>query len=228
MADPDWHDPKAAGWWLWGICAWNGSGWCSGDGPWTEADGEFVKGDAGTGVSRRLPHLGDAGNGINRKLPHLANPGAGINRKLKGTTRRDYILGICRDLQARLRDVRVCCGDWSRLRNHSVGWRNGVSAVFLDPPYILDDRAAVYAHDCGQVAHDAAKWAIENGGNPNLRIVFCGYEGNHEFPPDWDCVQWKTQGGYSSHGDGQGRENQGRERVWFSPHCLTDRQRSLF
>ena len=32
MADPDWFDPKAAGWWVWGCNAWIGSGWCSGDG----------------------------------------------------------------------------------------------------------------------------------------------------------------------------------------------------
>jgi DNA adenine methylase len=32
--DPDWHDAKVAGWWLWGICAWIGSGWCAGAGPW--------------------------------------------------------------------------------------------------------------------------------------------------------------------------------------------------
>ena len=30
MADPDYFDAKLAGWWVWGICAWIGSGWCSG------------------------------------------------------------------------------------------------------------------------------------------------------------------------------------------------------
>ena len=28
MADPDWCDPKAAGWWVWGLSQWIGSGWC--------------------------------------------------------------------------------------------------------------------------------------------------------------------------------------------------------
>ena len=27
--DPDYFDPKVAGWWVWGICQWIGSGWCS-------------------------------------------------------------------------------------------------------------------------------------------------------------------------------------------------------
>ena len=26
MGDPDFYDPKIAGWWVWGICAWIGSG----------------------------------------------------------------------------------------------------------------------------------------------------------------------------------------------------------
>lgn len=27
-ADPEWFDPKAAGWWAWGAVAWIGTGWC--------------------------------------------------------------------------------------------------------------------------------------------------------------------------------------------------------
>ena len=46
--DPDYYDAKAAGWWLWGICLWIGSGWCSGNGPWQSVEG-------------KLTHLGDAG-----------------------------------------------------------------------------------------------------------------------------------------------------------------------
>ena len=26
--DPDFYDPKIAGWWVWGLCQWIGSGWC--------------------------------------------------------------------------------------------------------------------------------------------------------------------------------------------------------
>ncbi|MDQ6963527.1 MAG: DNA adenine methylase, partial [Mariprofundales bacterium] len=39
MADPEWYDAKAAGWWAWGLSCWIGSGWCSGNGPWVEKDG---------------------------------------------------------------------------------------------------------------------------------------------------------------------------------------------
>jgi len=35
-------------------------------------------------------------------------------------------------------------------------------------------------------------------------------------------MAWKTAGGMSNigHGDTQGKENQHRERLWFSPHCF--------
>ena len=65
-ADPEWYDAKIAGWWVWGICAWIGSGWCSGTGPHTYGT-LAVDGDAGQGVNRKLPHLSSA-QGINRKL----------------------------------------------------------------------------------------------------------------------------------------------------------------
>jgi len=64
-SDPDWYDVKIAGWWLWGIAGWIGSGWCSGTGPWVAIDGE---------VSKR-PHLGNAGQGVNRQRPHLGTRG---------------------------------------------------------------------------------------------------------------------------------------------------------
>jgi hypothetical protein len=40
-------------------------------------------------------------------------------------------------------------------------------------------------------------------------------------PPTWECVAWKTNGGYGLLGNGPGRENAARERIWFSAHCLT-------
>ena len=33
MGDPSFYDIRVAGWWVWGVSAWIGSGWCSGNGP---------------------------------------------------------------------------------------------------------------------------------------------------------------------------------------------------
>jgi len=38
----------------------------------------------------------------------------------------------------------------------------------------------------------------------------------------------KAVGGYGNQAEGRGKENAGRERVWFSPYCLPPRQKCLF
>ena len=78
--DPDWYDAKIAGWWVWGIACWIGSGWCSGKGPW-----QVVEAEDG---SRQLVHLGNAGQGVNRKLVHLGDAGRGVNRSRPPRGRR--------------------------------------------------------------------------------------------------------------------------------------------
>lgn len=203
--DPDYFDSKVAGWWAWGQCIWIGSGWCAGS---VEEERPHL-GDAGTGLHRKRPHLGDAGKGLNRQLPHLGDAGTKI---------LDYML----QLNKRLRGVRVCCGDWQRVTGPSVTFKHGVTGIFLDPPYAeeADRDETLYAEDDLQVAHEVRRWATENGGNPLLRIALCGYDGEHQMPDDWECVAWKARGGYGSQGDGRGRENASRERIWFSPHCL--------
>ena len=202
MAQPDAYDAQAAGWWMWGACNWIGGGWCRGNGPWVERDGELVD-------SRQLPHL-SAGRGINRQLPHLS---AG---------RGEFIRQWMMDLSVRLRDVRVACGDWSRVCGPSVlGAGSGVCGVFLDPPYADEERAAVYAMETG-VARDVTRWALANGGDRDLRIVLAGYSGEHVAleAAGWTTITWKARGGYGSQGDGRGRANAARETLWLSPHCL--------
>jgi DNA adenine methylase len=43
MGEPEWFDAKAAGWWVWGVNSWIGSGFCSGNGPWVSVDGVFQR-----------------------------------------------------------------------------------------------------------------------------------------------------------------------------------------
>lgn len=178
--DPEYFDCRIAGWWVWGLCSWIGSGWC------------VQRGDGG--VSDQLPHLGSAGRG-------------------------EHIAAYFAALSERLRDVRVACGDWQRVLGDSVTVKHGVTGVFLDPPYSEDEHDVKYsAHS--NVAHDVREWAISNGDNPDLRIALCGYEGEHQMPDSWECIHWKARGGYGSQGDGRGRANSSRERIWFSPACI--------
>ena len=93
--------------------------------------------------------------------------------------------------------------------------------MFLDPPYPseADRNEDLYTEEDLNVAHDAAKWAIERGDDKRIRIAFCGYEGSHDFPASWACVPWKARGGYASQSS-EANVNAARERIWFSPHCL--------
>lgn len=143
------------------------------------------------------PHLGDAGRGL-----------------------RDYFAALA----DRLRRVRVCCGDWSRVCGPTPTVKMGLTAVFLDPPY--SDSAGregdLYAVDSATIAHDVRAWCLDRGDDPKMRIALCGYAGEHEAleSAGWSVVAWKAKGGYGSQAESVGRANAARERIWFSPHCL--------
>lgn len=217
--NPDHYDVQTAGWWLWGACAWIGSGWCAGDGPWSWDSSDWINDPAAKGIRQKLPHLGDAGRGINRQLPHLGDA---------GQERSAFIRQWLETLSARLRHVRVACGDWSRVCGNSVTWRHGLTGVFMDPPYGVEDRTSVYTNDCRNVAALAREWAITAGRRSDMRIAFAGYEGEHEFPESWSSFRWKAAGGYGSQGDDQGRANAKRETLWFSPACVSPAQADMF
>lgn len=196
--NPEFFDAKVAGWWVWGLSCWIGGGWC----------------DHRKNPQNRRPHL-SAGKGVHRQLPHL------------GGRQEEPIYAYLRELAARLRKVRVCCGDWSRVLGPIVTWKNGITGVFLDPPYSAEAERDnnIYSEESLDVAHAVREWAIANGENQDLRIALCGYQGEHEMPASWECVAWKGHGGYANHNEIDRRKaknniNATRERIWFSPHCL--------
>lgn len=156
------------------------------------------------------------------QLPHLGDAGMGIHRPSQKREIYDYFAALA----DRLRRVRVCCGDWSRVCGPTPTVKQGLTAVFLDPPYSHDERdSELYAID-QDVAADARAWCLERGNDKRIRIAICGYEGEgHEELEalGWSVLEWKARGGYGSQGtDTDGRDNAARERIWFSPHCLKD------
>ena len=242
-ADPDYYDPQIAGWWVWGVNSWIGSGWCAGTGPWmADNDGIISQrphlGSAGQGVNRQLPHLGNAGRGVNRQRPHLGT-GQGVNRQLPHLgnagragfwtleNRRTGIVEYFTQLADRLRDVRVCNGDWSRVVTSGALSFGSSIGVFLDPPYLGDVRTAdLYAVDDHTIAHTVREWCLANGDRTDLRIVLAGYttEHDHLMPDTWRREHWTSSAAYSTTAsaarqDGN-HDNRTKECLWLSPACL--------
>ena len=229
MADPEWCDPKAAGWWVWGISAWIGRGYCEQEVGIKLPEVTGVKHGCGVHQGGKLPYIsGDGARGVHAtsardggRLPHLSDAGTGMDAR-PGVAALD-------DIASRLRHVRVACGSWERVMGRSaLAWdRVPVVGAVLDPPY--SDGASVYAEN-NRVSADVRAWCLEHGDIPTLRIALCGYEGEHDEleAHGWSVLAWKAKGGYGVQGDGEGRVNSHRERVWFSPHCLSAAQGRLF
>lgn len=201
------------------------------------------------GITRKLPTLKssagvNSNHGVMRKAPHLSNGGQGVNRVslIEGD---DYVpdfdnaglVDTLRRLASRLRSdtarVRVTCGDWARILGPAVTTGNGMTAIFLDPPY--DPKEHSFGYDSGMgesnsehgsIFADVRAWAIANGDNPLMRIALCGYDDGHKFPEGWKTFRWKARGGYSVQGskDSRGKKNAGRETIWFSPACIDPQQ----
>ena len=250
--EPEYFDAKIAGWWVWGLSCWIGSGWCKGgrketrpeinaqkgvhslaeqcaaadwDEPWKQIP-KVTRPSGVHWVSEQTPILTRT-QGVISKIPMLV--GGFTNEKgvhVKTRILTDWMLALA----ARLRRVRVCCGDWSRICTDAVIFNESPTAVFLDPPYLYDvgRDENLYSTDSGDVAHAVREWAIAHGNDKRLFIALCGYEGEHKMPDSWDCVAWKAPGGYGNQGEGRGKENRGRERIWFSPHCIKAKQGKLF
>ena len=199
--DPEAHDPKAAGWWLYVVAC--GIGDPFGPGPWRVIDGKLTD-------TSELPRLGDAGRGVNRELPHLGNAGQGV-------------LHYFDRLAARLARVRITCGDWRRVTTPSVT-RSGVGgdgtrAIFLDPPYATS--GDLYAESSAGISDEVRDWCTTNAAG--MRVILCGYDTEHDALLDrgWVVIDGKAGGGagYSTNA-----ANGRRERLWLSPECITAHQ----
>lgn len=201
--DPEVHDAKAAGWWLYVAACGIGDPW--GPGPWRVIDGHLTD-------TRKLPHLGNAGRGVNRELPHLGDAGRGLI---------DYMHALAN----RLRRVRITCGSWERVLKPSVTRAttggDGSIAILLDPPYATSGDLYAGTTDTS-VAEQVRDWCTT--APTDYRIVLCGYDTEHDALLDhgWDVIEGKAGGGagYSTNA-----ANGRRERLWTSPACLgTHRQ----
>lgn len=72
--DPEAYDAKIAGWWVWGMCCWIGSGWC-----------EERRGESG-----KIPLISGSGDGVHSR-PQLTDAGRGVNGGVAITSQRQQL-----------------------------------------------------------------------------------------------------------------------------------------
>jgi len=199
-ADPEWHDAKFAGYWIYCASCWIGAGLTSPD---------------------ARPKLAQD-TGIHSKRPHLACD-TGIHSK---SNAHAWIAALA----ARLKNAKVVCGDWTRVCRGNwqarcaeyCGW-------FFDPPYATSGRdESLYHHDSMTVGKDVEAWCLPRGGDPKHRIVIAGYEDEYAslVEAGWRVESWIARGCYSGK-DTQGAENRHRERLFISPHCAETAQKQI-
>jgi site-specific DNA-adenine methylase len=217
--DPDWHDPKLAGYWIWSASCWIGSGMmCPTQIP-------HLTGDSGVFSTTKIPHLtGDRGVFSTTQRPHLTH-----DQGVFSTTQRPHLThdqGVYewfRSLSQRLRNVKVVCGNWTRVCGGNWQANNKPCGMFFDPPYATETRSKnIYRHDSQTIGKEVEKWVLERGKNKDYRIVVAGYDDEYQTLIDsgWKVEAWKANGGYGNLGNGVGKENRLRERLFISPHCV--------
>jgi DNA adenine methylase len=226
-ADPEYYDAKIAGWWVWGINNWIGSGWCSSRGSWTLRDGVLTKRNkdekvVNRRIPRKIPQIGNHTRGIlgvNKTFPSIAQTAKeilGVNTNLAV-----YFDKLSSRLKGNV--CKIVCGDWKRCLTPRCTIHSGVPVgVFLDPPYGGDRCKDIYAHDDTSVCFEVLNWCKEKGKDDQFRIALCGYTGYYDELESlgWTPYYWSANGGYANQGQRQRRVNKNREVVWFSPHCL--------
>jgi len=212
--DPEWCDPKAAGYWIWGMSVWIGSGFLT----------EGID-------AKKRPHL------TSHKGVHAVEgprPNIVDSRGISSTEARP-VLEWFRRLLNRLERVKVVCGDWERVCGGN--WQlkgTATCGMFFDPPYAVE-RSDCYRVEDYSVSHKVREYCLEKGKEKGMRLVLAGYLEEHEslLQHGWKVHCWTTMGGYANMGDleSRGRENRSKEALFFSPECEpieTLKQESLF
>lgn len=154
------------------------------------------------------------------KVPTL-NHHQGMHKCKTEKELQDWLL----KLSQRLKRVTITCGDWSSILGGNWRTQNRTCSVFLDPPYSFGVEGRFYTETNNNTAHDVRKWCVDNGNNPNYRIVLAGYDEHNELEQHgWTSHKWVARGGYQKN---KQEGNRFRETLWISPHCIQNKELSL-
>lgn len=190
LTDPDFYDPKIAGYWVWGRCAWIAGGWCD----WNN-------------ISKVTGRMG-------RSIPNMTTQGVHAER-----ITRQGIHAHMVELANRLRRVRVVCGSWERVCTPAVcrgktgimldpPYFDGLSeGLYANSDANVSGQVRQWAIDNGNNPDYLIALCGYEGEHkmPDDWETFA-----------WKA----TGGFGGQRKDGTVNENAERERIWFSPACL--------
>lgn len=214
IADPEYFDVKIAGYWIWAASCWIGSGLTR-----FNAIPVLNQNKGVNSIGQRPDIINNHGVHSICQIPRLSH-NIGVNSL-------DNIYSFFDKLSARLRHVKVVCGDWTQVCGGN--WQDidtstsGGVGIFFDPPYGVDDRDnKLYNCESKTVSLDVESWCAERGNKPSYKIVIAGYESEYKslVNAGWKTYQWSANGGYGNTGNGQGNKNRHRETLFISPHCF--------
>lgn len=199
LADPEWCDPKVAGWWCWGQNSWIGDGWMS-------------------KPSRQLPSLSDLRRGIVGR-----DPASQVEHIVSLSKRLSRVRVCCGDWK------RVCGSRTTLFPSDHTLHGNSTVGIFLDPPYATGNQQYAMGGTGTNLSAQVREWCIDQGANPRIRIVLAGLPGEHTEIEShgWTLHHWKAKGGYANQSDHAPGEGARLESLWYSPHCVNNKTNVL-
>ena len=149
-----------------------------------------------------------------KKQPH-DRPDGILAPSYEGT-RLEWLEGLAN----RLHGVTIYCREWfecvnSKRSREGVGGRRPIG-FFFDPPYADTHRTdKLYHEDSKTIVDDVREWCLKYQDHEDYRIVLCTFD-SIDMPDSWICEKWSSRGTTT---------NKNRECLWFSPGCLTEKDR---
>lgn len=243
--DPEYYDARAAGWWVWGISLWIGTGWCLPTSANNTAKPRTKDTGGGQGVARRpygtMPVVQtwpgargvSAQGNVREQMPRTGDQYSGSHvtaQRVSTKTRPDLIewFGL---IAARLKGTIVLNRGWESAVTPTVLMQTASGpkppvGILMDPPYLTDERSKhLYSSDIlgesNRVARESYEWAIAHG--RCYRIAYCCHAGDFEVPDGW-TFETQTFGGIKN----AERFANRRDMIMFSPACIPGRQARLW
>ena len=160
--DPMFYDTRVAGWWIWGMSIWIGSGFC---------------------VKKQS---------IKRPFVSKDGTGQGANKQRKDINIQEWFIALSKRMEKIIIlncDWEAIKSPTILGKTKKSAKRK--TAIFLDPPYLSGKRSVLYDSDFEMpgnndiVAKKSYAWAVEMANTSDCLIAYCCHAGDFSIPEGW-------------------------------------------